>query len=148
MTAKTLVLVLLIGSLSTSIWAQSGACTQYETWFVSSFSGTGGAPVYFGENNPLATQLVQQYQAQYGGVGPTCSAGWEGVMGVWGAWSGQCHSIGWTCAPPAPPVGRGPGGCTAGCPIDLASGNTYIEQTDVRIPGLGNGRVGPFNEEV
>ena len=27
----------------------------------------------------------------------------------------------------------------AGAPISLASGNTYIQQTDVRIPGLGGG---------
>jgi len=138
MTARTLVLFVLVGSLSTSIWAQGPVCTQYETWFDSTGSGTGSEPVYFG-NNPVANEIMQRYQAQYGGVGPTCSAGWEGVFGVWGGWSGQCHSIGWTCAPPAPPVGGCSSTCTAGQPINLASGNTFIQQTDVRIPGLGHG---------
>jgi YD repeat-containing protein len=43
----------------------------------------------------------------------------------------------WTCAPPAPGT-RCP--CpAAGHPISLADGDTYIQQTDVKIPGLSNG---------
>src|SRR6266404_777161 len=41
------------------------------------------------------------------------------------------------CAPPPPPGG---GGCPAcGSPISLATGNTYFEQIDLKIPGLGSG---------
>lgn len=50
------------------------------------------------------------------------------------------------CAPAAAAgEGCGPGGCpglptpTASSPINLANGNTYIQQMDVRIPGLANG---------
>jgi len=48
-----------------------------------------------------------------------------------------------TCPPPPPcPCSFSPGGppaYTAGSPISLATGNTYIEQKDVRIPGLTGG---------
>lgn len=39
------------------------------------------------------------------------------------------------CAPPP----QCPSCTDAGSPIDLATGNTYVRQTDVRIPGLGGG---------
>lgn len=35
--------------------------------------------------------------------------------------------------------GGGGGGCTAGKPINLTNGNTYIAQNDFAIPGLGGG---------
>ena len=41
-----------------------------------------------------------------------------------------------TCPPVDPPCPHCP---TAGSPISLATGNTYIEQKDIRIPGLGGG---------
>jgi YD repeat-containing protein len=41
-----------------------------------------------------------------------------------------------TCAPPNPPCPHCP---KAGQPISVATGNTYIEQKDIRIPGLGSG---------
>src|SRR5260370_30627259 len=54
-----------------------------------------------------------------------------------------------TCPPPdpcispccCPPGGSGSGssGSSAGAPINLLTGDTYIEETDVRIPGLSNG---------
>src|SRR6266480_1285584 len=48
-----------------------------------------------------------------------------------------------TCPPPPPcPCSIAPGGSpahTAGSPISLATGNTYIEQKDIRIPGLAGG---------
>jgi len=46
----------------------------------------------------------------------------------WQAKNGQCH--------PAPEHNRCPAG---GSPICLASGNTYIEQVDLKIPGLAGG---------
>jgi YD repeat-containing protein len=42
-----------------------------------------------------------------------------------------------TCPPPAaPPVSKCP---SCGRPISLTTGNTFIEQTDVKIPGLSGG---------
>ncbi len=43
------------------------------------------------------------------------------------------------CAPPAAPQETGCKYCTAGRPIDLATGDTYISQTDIGLPGLGGG---------
>jgi YD repeat-containing protein len=45
------------------------------------------------------------------------------------------------CPPPRPPCLSCSKGATAGHPIDLSSGNTYIQQTDIRIPGLAGGLV-------
>jgi YD repeat-containing protein len=47
-----------------------------------------------------------------------------------------CFFVNTSCAPPPPPGGFCPY-CSR--PISLATGNTYIQQTDLRIPGLGNG---------
>ncbi len=49
---------------------------------------------------------------------------------VVGCWRGSC---------PPPDVCPKCSGLSAGHPINLTNGNTYIEQTDVRIPGLGGG---------
>lgn len=48
------------------------------------------------------------------------------------SWSGNCP-------PPSycPPCGKNQ--AAASTPINLSNGNTYIQQTDVRVPGLGNG---------
>jgi YD repeat-containing protein len=136
MTARKLLLLLLIGSLPGFISAQGPACKQYVTWFYSAGAGTASQPVYWPSSNQ--TQYMELLQSEYGGAGPVCSAEWI-VAATPSGWSGGCGSFGWTCAPPAPVVG----GCTtcnqAGQPIDLTNGNTYIQQTDVRIPGLGNG---------
>ncbi|HLB91718.1 MAG TPA: hypothetical protein VJK27_05225 [Terriglobales bacterium] len=118
MTARTLVLFLLMASLTASIWAQGGACTQYNTWGVSGGGGSGSQPDY----SSLAPYVAAD-QAQYGGVGPTCNAIW--YLGAPG-WSAACHSIAWTCAPPPPVVGGCSSTCTGGSPINLANGNTYM----------------------
>lgn len=48
------------------------------------------------------------------------------------SWSGNCPPPGWcpTC---------GNGVAKAADPINLTNGNTYIQETDVRLPGLGGG---------
>jgi len=45
------------------------------------------------------------------------------------------------CPPPVfcPTCNSGNNQNSLGAPINLTSGNTYIQQTDVRLPGLGNG---------
>ena len=51
---------------------------------------------------------------------------------VAGCWKSNCPVSDWcpTC---------GKGGAVVGQPINLTNGNTYIQQTDVRVPGLGGG---------
>jgi YD repeat-containing protein len=48
---------------------------------------------------------------------------------------------GWTCAPPAGPIEvcQPCLAAAAGQPVNLATGNTYIHQTDVKVPGLASG---------
>src|SRR5690349_15682898 len=47
------------------------------------------------------------------------------------------YTCGWYgCPPPDPPPCKE---CNAGSPIDLLTGNTFIEETDVKLPGLGGG---------
>jgi YD repeat-containing protein len=62
-------------------------------------------------------------------------------------WTGECTCTKYQCssAPPVPPLETAPGkkSCdtepVCSSPISLASGNTYVEQTDIRIPGLAGG---------
>jgi YD repeat-containing protein len=61
--------------------------------------------------------------------------GFSALIGCWGS---SCPPPGWFPRCGGGGAG-GPGGAGAGCPINLTNGNTYIEQTDVRIPGLGGG---------
>lgn len=46
--------------------------------------------------------------------------------------NGNCSPVAWcpTC---------GKGGASAGSPINLTNGNTYIQQMDLKVPGLGGG---------
>jgi YD repeat-containing protein len=58
-----------------------------------------------------------------------------------GPWSFVYTYLTINCAPPGPPP-PGPPPCpcaNAGAPINLSDGNTYIIETDVRIPGLSSG---------
>lgn len=53
-----------------------------------------------------------------------------------GPWSAICELPTYLCIPTPCPT------CAAAAaqrPIDLATGNTYIEESDLRIPGLGGG---------
>lgn len=78
MTARTLILVLLIGSLSTFIWAQN-QCTQYHTWELSGHAG------YIIVPDPDWVAYEGRLQAQYGGAGPTCTY----TESTW--WPGQYY---------------------------------------------------------
>lgn len=53
-----------------------------------------------------------------------------------GPWASRCDVPSYLCIPtPCPTCSAAAGGR----PIDLATGNTYIEQADLRVPGLGGG---------
>lgn len=55
----------------------------------------------------------------------------------------SCKVLNNSCAPPTAPDETCPtcarGVPVAGAPVNLATGNTYIQQTDLSIPGLGGG---------
>lgn len=133
---RKLFLLVLIGSLPTSMWAQwnapmppTSACGPFVLWGCS--GGDGSNPA-----GPNPDQCAVTAQGNYGGIGPYCAHHWDAGDS---AWLDACYSYYYQCRPPASPVGGCPGDCTAGQPINLANGNTFIQQTDIRIPGLGNG---------
>lgn len=57
-----------------------------------------------------------------------------------GPWELQCYVMANVCSTPkywCPTCGKGGGG--AGSPINLTNGNTYVQETDLRVAGLGGG---------
>jgi YD repeat-containing protein len=130
--------LLLIGSLSTPATPQGG-CTTYHAWELTGGSSTD--PSVQASASWLA--LVAQNLATYGGGPAVCS-----YTPSYFGWYGDCYGTAYTCPtpPPPPPPGpseNGPGPscpyCILGLPINLANGNTYVQQTDIRVPGLGGG---------
>jgi YD repeat-containing protein len=85
---------------------------------------------------------------QYGGYVVAPCPGW---FDCWGDGIGYINCAGWSsaCPPSAGPPETAPGpNCPLGSPcqqpraslpVSLTSGNTYIEENDIRIPGLGGG---------
>jgi YD repeat-containing protein len=79
--------------------------------------------------------------------GPNCIAPWPipagaQYVGNCGPWCGEFWVWGNKCRPPRPRCNhcqRSGAPPEAGQPIDLASGNTSITQTDIHLPGLGGG---------
>ena len=94
--------------------------------------------------NPLAAQTCTgkfaiervSFLAQ-GGTGSTCF--WLAPSEIPGDYVVGCWVS--NCTPPDWCPNCGKGGAAAGNPINLTDGNTYIQQRDVRIPGLGGGLV-------
>lgn len=92
-------------------------------------------------------------QPAWGQAGPNCVdwisvGGWELVpLGAFGCiivgveGYNACEMQTAACPPVAAPVETrcGPKCFTGGQPISLATGNVYIKQTDIDIPGLGGG---------
>ncbi|SRR6266566_191753 len=106
-----------------------------------------GSPVYGQSPNCTAPWYCGWYSFDSGCV-PTPPQGAYNCQ-VIGPWSSVCTYVTTVCAPP--PAGCGCGGAggaggnggpkvgTAGRPIILSNGDTYIQQTDIRIPGLSSG---------
>ena len=105
---------LLLGSLSVPTHAQATNCTAL--WYCGAYS------LY----NPVCvpTPPATAYNPQPAGP-------WETVYTY----------LTTNCAPPGPPPPCCPSCCTsvAAAPISLVDGNTFIEETDVKIPGLSSG---------
>lgn len=137
MISKSISALAIAVCLSSLAFAQGG-CTEIKTWGISGYAG----------NNPSAPGVWESWQANiameqaaYGGVGPTCNYTW-----IYEHWLGECYSVGYTCSSPAiPPAASAPetapgSSCpSCGRPISLASGNTYISQSDLSVPGIGGG---------
>jgi YD repeat-containing protein len=103
---------------SVPVHAQTGSnCTG--PWYCSWYSFTSGC---------VPTPPQGAYNCQYNGP-----------------WAQVCTYLTASCAPPAAPSETsscptcGKGKPAGGAPIGLITGNTYIEETDVRIPGLSSG---------
>jgi YD repeat-containing protein len=95
------------------------------------------------QNNPACTDTYS-----YGPFGNPPGAGWDCKIVFWQNifnFEVQCTRQKSTCpardAKEETRDGASCPACQASKPISLVSGNTYIEQTDVRIPGLSNGLI-------
>ena len=75
MTARILVLLVLIGTLSAPLWAQGNTCRQVDAWRMS-----GGAGCNYQYPSPDWIQMMEYEQATYGGAGPTC---WYNPATAW-----------------------------------------------------------------
>lgn len=135
MAVRTVVLVLLVGTLSTATWAQGGTCEQVVLWGMGGNAGCNGYP------SAEWMADLETLEAQYGGAGPNCTYTPNPFNPI--CEQGGCNSFGWRCTtgqtPPTPAVGGCPDGTCAGDPIALATGNTFIKELDTRISGLGGG---------
>lgn len=107
-------------------------CAELLVLAVSVCALSSGAAAQAGSNCNLSTSIwswMPIYPGLFGCV----------VVGVEG--SDQCFERSASCPPVAAPDEGRPGQhCPlCGSPIALATGNTFIEQTDLKIPGLGGG---------
>ena len=98
-----------------------------------------------GLNNPLAAQscsgTMSIERINFLGIGGTGAPGcfWLAPSDVPGDYVVACwHSF---CIPPSwcPTCNDNKGGASSGSPINLTNGNTYIQQKDLNLPGLGGG---------
>jgi len=130
MPARTIAIALLvfIGASSAPLRAQGQTCTQGIVWGASGGICNGDSQGF--------DEMIAEAQATYGGAGPSCSYTPNPYNPS--CTYAQCTSVGWTCKPSSPPV-SGPSCPDCGEPISLANGNVFIQETDVRIPGLGGG---------
>ena len=127
--------LLLVGALCAPAAGQGG-CTPYHSFEIS--GGMGAPPP--GSQGWLSQ--VAALEAQHGETA-TCTY----TQTPYG-WYGDCWGEAYRCtgSPAAPPSGPSETGsgpscplCAASNPVNLANGNVYIQQTDVKIPGLSNG---------
>jgi YD repeat-containing protein len=93
--------------------------------------GLGGTAMAQSGNSCQTSFVVS-----FSGLIPT---GWNCVGWGYFVFLSICTVPNTTCAPAASPREVCPWCPSGGKPISLATGNTYIEQTDLRIPGLSNG---------
>jgi YD repeat-containing protein len=99
-------------------------------------------PAHAQASNCTAIWYCSWYSLWGGGCQPVPPAGAYNPQPA-GPWTLVYTYLTTNCAPPSPPPPCCPhcGGCgnVAGSPISLVDGNTYIEETDIRVPGLSGG---------
>jgi YD repeat-containing protein len=123
-------LLLLIGMLSTPAKSQSGCA-------YGGVNMSGGCCTNFMPSNEWLL-AVQNLEIQWGGPA-NCT---YGPAPTYGECSVNFYYNSTDCyiPPPAAPAETAPGRtqcpfCTASSPINLITGNTYVEQADIKLPG-------------
>jgi YD repeat-containing protein len=97
---------------------------------VVQLASSGAALAGSGNSNNCQNTFV----VSFSGLIPT---GWNCVGWGYFVFLSICTVKNPNCAPAPPEVGQDCPNCSQ--PVSLATGNTYIEQTDVKLPGLSNG---------
>lgn len=151
MTITRILMAALLGAILCAHAEPQGNCTRYRTY---AFSGNSGSLAQGPGGDPSWQNGLANAQAMYGGTGPNCTQTLVGDIYPpdYAHWYGYCESYGYTCSadPTPPPSGPSETGSGSSCktstpapqcgsPINLASGNTFITQTDLTLPGLGGG---------
>lgn len=92
------------------------------------------------QSDPCTRPFVGGSSSIYGGGsnGNNLAAGAFDCI-PFGTWMVLCYVMTANCAPPKICLSCLKGGGTTSNPINLATGNTYIEEQDIRIPGLSGG---------
>src|SRR6202023_2413958 len=90
--------------------------------------GLGGATLAQSNNSCTSSFVIS-----FSGLIPK---GWNCVGWGYFVFLSVCTVLNTKCAPAAAPSETCPTCPHGGAPISLATGNTYIEETDLRIPGL------------
>jgi len=95
-----------------------------------------GAGLEAQNNSCLAYPQCQSSNQWVGGCAPLLPLGVFNCSSS--GWSEECEVKTYRCTPPPCPKCC-KNSCTAGHPINLSSGNTFISESDLSIPGLGGG---------
>jgi uncharacterized protein DUF6531 len=133
---KSAAAVLLTVILCIPVQGQQSNC--YTVW---ELSGASGDSQVGPQGNPAWQSTLSQLLTTQGGPITSCKFTFNLVnpQTGYGTYYGDC--IGPRRCPDTPPIETAQGHSCPYCgkPISLASGNTYIEQSDIRLPGLGKG---------
>src|SRR4051812_11186187 len=146
MPGRILLCAVLIIALSLPAFPQT-TCTSRQIWGISGFAGLNPS----GPDDALWFANIAELERTRGGGPPDCSYRW--VQDYWygyltgGHWYGGCASYALVCGgnqPTAPANAPGETGLGSSCPacgkpISLLNGNVYVQQSDLRVPGLGGG---------
>ncbi len=151
MLVRIAVVWLVVLTLSIPALPQGGSCTPTTGWELSGYAGnTDTGP----GNDPNWQTQLQNLEDQYGGL-PTCNYTFilDNPDTGYGHYSGDCTVRAYICTGGQPPPvvdggseGSSGSSCPAktptpacGRPIKLINGDTYIEQRDILLPGIGGG---------
>lgn len=135
---KGLLLILIVAIVSNSAQSHDTCSNRTNPWKWT-LSGNSGNLFEGPGGDQSWKDALRANVAQMGGV-PTCRYTFvvdTPPPNYWGHWSGECFAPDDGCN--APPMNFCPTCNTAGQPINLANGNTFIVQSDLALPGLNDG---------